>query len=57
MSAQMIFKRYEIKFLLTRRQKAALMDVMGAWMVPDTFGKTTIRNLDFASEDTESMFY
>ena len=56
MSAQMIFKRYEIKFLLTRRQKAALMDVMGAWMVPDTFGKTTIRNLDFASEDTESMF-
>lgn len=47
----MIFKRYEIKFLLTRRQKAALMDVMGVWMVPDVFGKTTIQNLYLHTND------
>lgn len=45
MNTQMIFKRYEIKFMLDPGQKEALMDVMKDYMVPDAFGKTTIRNI------------
>lgn len=51
MSYQAIFKRYEIKYLLTRTQQRALLRVMEPHMQLDHYGHTTIRNLYF---DTDS---
>ena len=48
---QMIFKRYEIKFLLNWQQKEKLLEVMEDYMVPDRYGKTTIRNLYMDTDD------
>ena len=45
MSAQMTFRRYEIKYLLTRGQAALLQDAMRGHMALDMFGHSTIRNL------------
>lgn len=47
MAFQTVFKRYELKYLLTLRQKEAVLKAMGAHMEPDKYGKTTIRNLYF----------
>ena len=47
MSYQAIFKRYEIKYMLTRQQKARLLRVMSAHMALDQYGRTTICNLYF----------
>lgn len=47
MSYQNTFKRYELKYMLTRQQQALLMAVMQEHMAPDTYGRTTIRNLYF----------
>lgn len=51
MSYQTIFKRYELKFCLTRRQQEELMKVMEPYMKLDHYGHTLIRNLYF---DTDS---
>lgn len=51
MDYQTIFKRYEIKYLLTKSQQRALLEVMRPYMVPDHYGHTTIRNIYF---DTDS---
>lgn len=45
MSTQMIFKRYELKYLLTRKQAALLKAAMQGRMALDRFGHSTIRNL------------
>lgn len=45
MNTQMTFKRYEIKYMLTRRQAKLLGEAMGAHMALDRFGHSTIRNL------------
>lgn len=51
MNDQMIFKRYEQKYILTSAQKRLLLEVMKPYMSIDQYGRTTIRNLYF---DTES---
>lgn len=51
MAYQTVFKRWELKYLLTRAQKARLLKVMEPYMEPDSYGRTTVRNLYF---DTES---
>lgn len=51
MSYQMVFKRYEQKYILTPAQKLFLLDVMDPYMGIDEYGRTTIRNVYF---DTES---
>lgn len=43
--AQMVFKRYEIKFQLTEAQRARLEREMSAHMVPDEYGPSTVRNI------------
>lgn len=48
---QTVFQRYELKFLLTPRQKAEVLSAMQAHMALDRYGRTTIRNLYF---DTDS---
>ena len=52
MNAQMTFKRYELKYMLTRGQAALLKDAMQGHMALDAFGHSTIRNLYL---DTDSF--
>ena len=51
MNAQMTFKRYEIKYMLTRKQRDALLQAMKGHMAIDRFGHSTIRNLYFDTDD------
>lgn len=51
MSAQMVFERYEIKYLIDRRQKEKILKAMEPYMELDDYGRSTIRNIYY---DTES---
>lgn len=51
MSYQAVFKRYEIKFLLDKRQREALIKVMDGRLRPDEYGRTVIRNIYFDTDD------
>lgn len=51
MNDQMIFKRYEIKYMLTREQKRQLCHRMEQEMVADEHGKSTIQSLYFDTPD------
>lgn len=51
MAFQNIFKRYELKYLLSVDQKNRILDVMKENMLPDRYGRSTIRNLYY---DTNS---
>lgn len=50
MSYQTIFKRYEIKYFLTREQQNELLDVMKPYMQLDDYGHTVIRNIYFDTD-------
>lgn len=50
-SAQTVFKRYELKYMLTFDQKERVLAAMAPYMTLDKYGKTTIRNLYY---DTDS---
>lgn len=52
MTAQMTFKRYELKYLLTKQDKERLLAAMEPYMKLDSYGRTIIRNLYF---DTDSF--
>lgn len=52
MAYQATFKRYEIKYLLTSRQKRAILQAMEPYMKLDSYGRTVIRNIYF---DTDSF--
>ena len=45
MGIQMTFKRYELKYMLTRRQVALLKEAMRGHMEMDRFGHSAIRNI------------
>lgn len=51
MDTGMVFRRYEVKYLLTAKQKEEILAAMEPHMKPDTYGRTTIRNLYY---DTDS---
>ena len=51
MSSPMVFKRYEIKYLLTREQKDVVMAAMKDHMEPDSFGRSTIRNIYYDTDN------
>ena len=51
MSYQTVFQRYEIKYLLTQKQKSDLLKIMEPHMAIDAYGRTTIRNLYFDTYD------
>lgn len=51
MAYQSVFKRYEIKYMLTLEQKQRLLEAMAPYMALDKYGRTTIRNIYF---DTDS---
>lgn len=51
MKNQMIFQRYELKYLLTLRQQQALLAAMQAHMEPDPYSHSSIRNLYLDTPD------
>lgn len=51
MGKQMIFRRYEYKYLMTRGQQTALLKAMEPHMVPDTYSRSAIRNLYYDTPD------
>lgn len=48
---QTVFKRYELKFMLAVEQKERVVNAMREYMELDQYGRTTIRNLYFDTDD------
>ncbi len=51
MDYQSTFKRYEIKYLLSKAQKAHIQEIMAEYMSLDHYGRTTIRNIYYDTEN------
>lgn len=51
MAYQTVFKRYELKYMITKEQKEYLLSIMEPYMAIDKYGRSTIRNIYF---DTDS---
>jgi len=51
MAYQAVFKRYELKYLLTAEQKQIILDAMDPYMALDKYGRTTIRNIYFDTDN------
>lgn len=51
MAYQKIFKRYELKYMLTHQQKTAMLKAMAPYMSIDKYGHTTINNIYFDTPD------
>ena len=50
MSDQMIFKRWELKYFLTRPQRERLLKAMEGHLALDQYGHSTIRNIYFDTD-------
>ena len=46
-----VFERYEIKYLVTNRQRRIIMEAMQSRMKPDDYGKSTICNIYYDTPD------
>ena len=51
MAYQAVFKRYELKYLLTQEQKTKILEAMEPYMALDQYGRTTIRNLYYDTDN------
>ncbi len=51
MAYQTVFKRYELKYLLTLKQKEKALEAMSPYMALDKFGRTTIRNIYYDTDN------
>ena len=51
MSFQTVFKRYEIKYMLTQQQKQRVLQAMEPYMAMDEYGRTAIRNIYFDTDN------
>ncbi len=51
MDYQSTFKRYELKYILTKQQKEKILQTMENYMKLDNYGRTTIRNIYFDTKD------
>lgn len=51
MAYQAVFQRYELKYLLTLAQKARILEAMEPHMALDQYGRTTIRNIYFDTDN------
>ena len=51
MAFQTVFKRYELKYMLTPTQKEKILEAMLPYMSLDGYGRTAIRNIYFDTED------
>lgn len=50
MAFQTVFKRYELKYMLTEAKKEKILQAMEPYMAPDRYGRTLIRNLYFDTD-------
>ena len=46
-----VFKRYELKYMLTLEQKQRILEIMAPYMEADRYGRTTIRNVYLDTAD------
>ena len=51
MAVQTVFKRYELKYMLTIEQKEKILKAMSPYMELDQYGRTTIRNIYFDTDN------
>ena len=51
MAYQSVFKRYELKYLLDKEQKIRVIEAMQPFMEIDSYGKTSIQNIYFDTDD------
>ena len=51
MAFQTVFKRYELKYMLTSEQKEKILKAMAPYMELDKYGRTTIRNIYFDTDN------
>ena len=51
MAYQAVFRRYEMKYLLTEDQYRAVLEAMAPHMAADKYGLTTIRNIYFDTDN------
>lgn len=51
MAYQAVFKRYEMKYLLTQEQKQRMLEAMEPYMKLDKYGRTVIRNIYFDTQN------
>lgn len=51
MAFQTVFKRYELKYLLTLEQKERILEAIKPYMELDKYGRTTIRNIYFDTDN------
>ena len=51
MTFQAVFKRYELKYLITQEQKEKILQAMEPYMTLDQYGRTTIRNIYFDTDN------
>ncbi len=51
MAYETTFKRYELKYLLTQSQKERLLEAMAPYMTLDKYGRSSIRNIYFDTEN------
>ena len=52
MSYQNTFKRYELKYLITKKQKQMIQEAFEPYMKGDEYGKSTICNIYFDTPDS-----
>lgn len=51
MAYQNVFKRYELKYIITKEQKEKLLKAMESHMALDEYGRTVIRNIYFDTDN------
>ena len=51
MAYQAVFKRYEMKYMMTRQQRRKVLEAMFPYMKLDNYGHTTIRNIYFDTDN------
>lgn len=51
MSFQTVFKRYELKYILTTEQKQKIIQAISPYMELDKYGRTTIRNIYYDTDN------
>ena len=51
MAYQAVFQRYELKYVLTKAQKMRVIEAMRPYMSLDQFGRSTIHNIYFDTEN------
>ena len=51
MAYKEVFKRHELKYILTKEQKERILEYIQPYMSLDQYGRTTIRNIYFDTEN------